>query len=153
MNNMNMEKVELVGEYPYPPDVVWRALTDSSAVTKWLMLTDFKPLIGFRFRMEQGETKIRGKVIEVVEGSLLAYLWDDEEDGESVVCWTLDPIDGGTRLRLEHRRVEAPVVTSLPVATYFNWSYALRHGLPGLLRLLEAGQPQPPMFLLQEVAK
>jgi hypothetical protein len=112
-------------------------------------------LIGFRFRLEKPTGKaIRGKVIEVQEGKLLAYTWGDEEDGESVVVWTLSPKDGGTHLRIEQRAVEAPAVTCLVTDSYFNWLYALRHSLPGMLRLLRAVEgraPRPPIVYVEEV--
>jgi len=142
------EKVELDITYPHSPDEVWMALTDPASLRDWLMPTDFKPLIGFRFRFDRADAEpVRGKVIEVEPSRLLAYTWDDGESPEpSVVCWTLDPVDGGTRVRLEHRYVETPIVNCIPMPWYFNWRYALRHSLPGLLALLAGGQARPPIF-------
>lgn len=136
------DKVELDAVYPHPPERVWEALTDPAALAHWLMPADFKPLIGFRFRMDRPDgDAVKGKVIEVQEGKLLAYTWDDgESDEPSVVVWRLDPTDGGTRVSLEHRYVETPEVTCLPMDRYFNWSYAIRHRLPGLLALLAGRQ-------------
>lgn len=99
---------------------------------------------------------IKGKVIEVEEGKLLAYTWNDDDDGlESKVIWTLEPIDGGTRLRLEHVPLGDPAVTCLAVDNYFNWEYALRHSLPGLLQILRHqrghGPCAPVVSLIQEV--
>ena len=144
------DKIELDAVYPHPPERVWRALTDPAALGGWLMPGEFKPLIGFRFRFDRpsGEA-VKGKVIEVEEGQLLAYTWDDGETKEpSVVVWTLAHESDGTRVRLEHRYVETPEVTCLQLPTYFNWRYALRHRLPGLLALLAGGmiQPRPPVF-------
>jgi uncharacterized protein YndB with AHSA1/START domain len=34
---------------PYPPDKVWRALTQSAMLAEWLMPNDFKPEVGHRF--------------------------------------------------------------------------------------------------------
>ena len=36
--------------YPHPIERVWRALTDSEAMTDWLMPNDFEPKIGHKFR-------------------------------------------------------------------------------------------------------
>ena len=132
------DKVELDATYPHPPERVWQALTDPEAMAHWLMPADFKPLIGFRFRMDRPEGKpIKGKVIEIEAGQLLAYTWDDGEAGEpSVVVWRLTPTDDGTRVSLEHRFVETPEVTCIPMENYFNWAYAIRYRLPGLLALL-----------------
>ena len=142
------DKVELDITYPHSPDEVWNALTDPASLRDWLMPGDFKPLIGFRFRFDRADAEpVRGKVIEVEPSRLLAYTWDDGESTEpSVVCWTLDPVEGGTRVRLEHRYVETPVVNCIPMPWYFNWRYALRHSLPGLLALLAGGQARPPIL-------
>ena len=36
--------------YPYPPERIWRALTDSEAMADWLMPNTFEPRIGHRFQ-------------------------------------------------------------------------------------------------------
>jgi uncharacterized protein YndB with AHSA1/START domain len=145
------DNVELDATYPHPPSRVWQALTDPAALAQWLLPSDFKPLIGFRFRLDRPDgDAIQGKVLEVEEGKLLAYTWDDGESPEpSVVCWSLDPVEGGTRVRLEHRYVETPAVTCIPMDAHFNWSYAMRHSLPGLLALLAGNGgvlPRPPVL-------
>jgi uncharacterized protein YndB with AHSA1/START domain len=143
------DRIELEVTYPHPPEAVWKALTDSKALSQWLMPSDFKALIGYRFRLDRdGQPPIKGKVTDVEEGKLLAYTWNDGEDEEgSLVVWTVEPTDGGTRLRLRHEKLEAPVVNCLAIDNYFNWRYALKHSLPGLLRLLQAQEktPQPPI--------
>jgi uncharacterized protein YndB with AHSA1/START domain len=148
------DKVELEATYPHSPELVWQALTDPAALSQWLLPADFKPLIGFRFRLDRPNADaIKGKVIEVEEGRLLAYTWDDGEAPEpSVVCWTLNPTGDGTRLRLEHRYVETPEVNCIPIDNYFNWSYAIRYSLPGLLVLLShrLRSPQPPIVYVSE---
>jgi hypothetical protein len=149
------DKVELEATYPHPPERVWMALTESGALAEWLMPTDFKPLIGYRFRMSRADSApIRGKVIEVEEGRLLAYTWEDGESGqESKVVWSLVPVDGGTHVHLEHIPIEAPVVNCIATESYFNWLYALRHSLPGLLMLLAARERSPaaPIVYVEEV--
>jgi uncharacterized protein YndB with AHSA1/START domain len=37
-------------QYPCPPERVWRALTDSAALTDWLMPNDFVPKLGRKFQ-------------------------------------------------------------------------------------------------------
>jgi len=144
------DKVELDITYPHPPEAVWSALTDPASLSDWLMPTDFKPLIGFRFRFDrEGSMPVKGKVIEVENGRLLAYTWDDGETPEpSVICWTLEPTEDGTHVRLEHRYVETPEVNRIPIESYFNWRYALRHSLPGLLAMLAGGQARPPILYI-----
>lgn len=147
------DHVELNATYPHPPERVWQALTDPDALRAWLLPADFKPLIGFRFRFDRKDGEpIKGKVIEVEEGKVLAYTWDDGESPEpSVVCWTLSPDGDGTRVDLQHRYVETPEVTSLPIDAHFNWSYAMRYSLPGLLALLSGMggvRARPPIVYL-----
>ncbi len=142
------DKVELDAVYPHPPERVWQALTDPDALGRWLMPCEFEPLIGFRFRFDRpsGEP-VKGKVIEVDEGRLLAYTWDDGEAPEpSVVVWTLSPDDAGTRVRLEHRYVETPEVTRIPMEVYFNWRQALGFSLPFLLAHLAQISLRVPAF-------
>lgn len=133
--------VNLEATYPDPPERVWEALTDPNALGRWLLPTNFKPLIGFRFRMERQDQKpIEGKVLEVEKDRLLTYTWNDEDEGkESMVVWTLEPVDGGTRVQVQHIGIEEPAVTCLAIDYYFNWRQALRRSLPRLLQLLRTG--------------
>ena len=138
------EHVDLEAVYPFPPERVWEALTNSDAA-------DFQPLIGYRFRLDRpDQNPIKGKVIEVETAKILAYTWEDDDEGqESVVVWTLEPKDGGTQLRLQHRLVEAPVVNCLSMDLYFNWRHALRMGLPQFLRHLTYAV-RPPIVYVDE---
>ncbi|MDF2809912.1 MAG: polyketide cyclase [Microvirga sp.] len=36
-------------EIPYPPEKIWRALTQPHLIEEWLMKNDFKPVVGHRF--------------------------------------------------------------------------------------------------------
>jgi uncharacterized protein YndB with AHSA1/START domain len=36
-------------EFPYPPEKIWRALTEGSLIKEWLMDNDFQPVVGHRF--------------------------------------------------------------------------------------------------------
>jgi len=135
------ENVQLEAVYPHPPERVWEALTDAEQLGSWLMPTDFKPLIGFRFRLDQPSgSPIEGKVIEVEEGKRLAYTWKEEGE-ESIVVWNLEATSEGTRLTLEHVPVEEPAVTCLALNMYFNWRYALRRSLPRALWRLALQAP------------
>jgi uncharacterized protein YndB with AHSA1/START domain len=115
------EKLNFDAFYPHEPLRVWQALTDPAQLTVWLMPADFKPSVGFRFRIGD----IRGEVLEVREGEMLKYTWDDGEEGSpSVITWTLKPKDGGTHLTLEH---EAATETKpyVLIEAAANWKHAL----------------------------
>jgi uncharacterized protein YndB with AHSA1/START domain len=100
-------KLEVI--YPFPPDRVWRALTDSRVLTRWLMTNDFEPRLGHRFHFEgkpggAALETIDCEVIELQPPHRLSYTWQSSVDGVlSVVTWVLEPVAEGTRLRMEHR--------------------------------------------------
>lgn len=103
MGDITLEKF-----YPHPPERIWRALTDPDELEAWLMENDFEPRVGHRFQL-RGEPKpgwrgiVDCEVLEVDEPRRLSYSWLGGEDGEpTVVTFTLTPVEGGTRLRLEH---------------------------------------------------
>jgi uncharacterized protein YndB with AHSA1/START domain len=98
---------------PHPPEKVWKALTRSDVVARWLMQNDFAPQVGHRFNfraapipnMWNGCTDC--EVLVVDQPRTLAYSWnasgEEAVDGlKSVVTWTLTPVDGGTHVRMEH---------------------------------------------------
>ena len=36
-------------DFPYPPERIWRALTQPHLIQEWLMKTDFVQVVGHRF--------------------------------------------------------------------------------------------------------
>jgi uncharacterized protein YndB with AHSA1/START domain len=89
-------------EIAYPPEKIWRALTQPHLIEDWLMKSDFAPVVhhDFTFRGDWGSVDCR--VLEVEPHSSLAYSWD-AMGLESVVTWTLTPTATGTHLRMEQR--------------------------------------------------
>ena len=87
-------------EIPFPPEKIWRALTQPHLIEEWLMKSDFKPVVGhgFNFRADWGNVDC--KVMEVEPNKTLAYTWG-AYGLESVVTWTLTPTSTGTHLRME----------------------------------------------------
>lgn len=45
------KKIELTTFYPFPPEIVWQALTDPRAIGSWLMDNDFEPRVGKKFKL------------------------------------------------------------------------------------------------------
>jgi uncharacterized protein YndB with AHSA1/START domain len=94
--------------YPYPPERVWRALTNPQALAEWLMPNDFQPRKGHKFQFRaKPQPGWRGvvdcEVLEVDAPRRLSYSWQGDADGPVTrVTWTLEPTALGTRLRLEH---------------------------------------------------
>jgi len=38
-------------EVPFPPEKIWRALTQPHLIEEWLMKNDFKPVVGHSFNL------------------------------------------------------------------------------------------------------
>lgn len=92
-------------EFPYPPERVWRALTQPQLIEEWLMKNDFQPRTGHSFAFRGDWGSVSCKVLEVEENKTLVYSW--AANGlESVVTWTLAPSPAGTRLRMEQSGFE-----------------------------------------------
>lgn len=72
---------------------VWKALTDSNILEKWIWKNDFKPVIGeaFQFRSEPNEWWdgiVDGEVLEVEEPYILSYKWASAGE-TTIITWTL----------------------------------------------------------------
>lgn len=84
----------------FPPEKIWRALTQPHLIEEWLMKSDFEPVMGHRFRFSAEWGAVNCRVETLVPNRTLSYTWDGM-GLESVVTWTLTPTSGGTRLRME----------------------------------------------------
>jgi uncharacterized protein YndB with AHSA1/START domain len=87
-------------EIAYPPEKIWRALTQPHLIAEWLMKNDFKPAVDHRFTLHGDWGSVDCRVLEVEPGRTLSYTWD-AMGLESVVSWTLTPTATGTHLRME----------------------------------------------------
>ena len=88
-------------EIPYPPDKIWRALTQPHLIEEWLMKNDFKPVVGDRFTLRADWGAVECEIQAIEPTKTLSYTWA-AYGLESVVTWTLTPTSAGTRLRMEH---------------------------------------------------
>jgi uncharacterized protein YndB with AHSA1/START domain len=93
-------------EMPYPPEKIWRALTQAPLIKDWMMDNDFQPVVGHRFNfrappMPQWNGIIECEVLVVEPDKKLSYSWGSM-GLESVVVWTLTATKGGTLVRMEH---------------------------------------------------
>ncbi|MER8439794.1 SRPBCC domain-containing protein [Mesorhizobium sp. M1312] len=87
-------------EVAFPPEKIWRALTQSHLIEEWLMKNDFKPDEGHRFNLSADWGAVDCQVQAVEPNKMLSYTWDTK-DLKSVVTWTLTPTSTGTHLRME----------------------------------------------------
>jgi uncharacterized protein YndB with AHSA1/START domain len=94
-------------DFPYPPEKLWRALTQPHLIEEWLMKNDFAPKVGHQFQLKGDWGGVLDcKVLTVEPNKTLSYTWDfnnaDPAYGlKSVVTFTLTPSAKGTHLRME----------------------------------------------------
>jgi uncharacterized protein YndB with AHSA1/START domain len=85
--------VSLDFHIPSPIEQVWKALTDSEILAKWIWDNDFVPVVehNFQFTTEPNEWWdgiVNGEVLVVEEPHTLSYTW--ESSGEkTTITWKL----------------------------------------------------------------
>jgi uncharacterized protein YndB with AHSA1/START domain len=87
-------------EIAYPPEKIWRALTQPHLIEAWLMKNDFEPVVDHRFNLRADWGVVDCQVVAVEPNKMLSYTWA-ALGLESVVTWTLTPTNAGTHLRME----------------------------------------------------
>jgi uncharacterized protein YndB with AHSA1/START domain len=87
-------------EVAFPPEKIWRALTQPHLIEDWLMKNDFKPILAHRFQLRADWGAVDCEVVALEPNKTLAYTWA-AYGLDSVVTWTLTPTGAGTRLRME----------------------------------------------------
>ncbi|HEV2700029.1 MAG TPA: SRPBCC domain-containing protein [Steroidobacteraceae bacterium] len=112
MTTIALRSIVVEKVLPHSREKIWRALTDPVLIERWLMRNDFAPVVGHRFNFHakpvmgwNGVTDC--EVLEVTPPSRLVYRWDASGEQaatglKSTITWTLVPVDGGTRVRMEH---------------------------------------------------
>ena len=111
MNTQAAETLSVVVErdIAFPPEKVWRALTQPHLIAEWLMNNDFKPAVGNRFQFRADylpNGALDCEVLVVEPNKVLSYTWGSTSEKAalnvaSVVTWTLTPTAAGTHLRME----------------------------------------------------
>lgn len=91
-------------ELAWPPEKIWRALTQPHLIEAWLLKNDFKPAVDHRFTMRADWGTVDCQVRTVEPHRTLAYTWA-AHGVETVVTWTLTPAGtpagSATHLRME----------------------------------------------------
>lgn len=94
-------------ELAFPPEKLWRALTQPHLMEEWLMKNDFQPVVGHSFKLKGDWGGVLDcEVLAVEPLKTLSYTWnyahaDEAYNLESVVTFTLTPTASGTHLRME----------------------------------------------------
>lgn len=119
-------------DIPFPPEKLWRALTQPHLIAEWLkMTTDFQPVVGRAFGLTGDWGGLTGEVLTVEPHTTLAYTWNHAHDDpayalNSVVTFTLTPTDEGTHLRIEQAGFRPDQKQALGGATY-GWRQHLEN--------------------------
>ncbi len=95
-----VQSVVVERAFPYPPEKIWRALTQPHLIAEWLMKNDFAPKVNHHFTLSAEWGSVQCEVREVEPNRTLSYTWS-AYGLESVVTWTLTPAGEGTELRME----------------------------------------------------
>ncbi|MGA2892383.1 MAG: SRPBCC domain-containing protein [Xanthobacteraceae bacterium] len=102
MTNIATEALSVVveREIPFPPEKIWRALTQPHLIDEWLMKNDFAPVVDHRFKFSAAWGSVDCQVMAVEPNKTLSYSWGGYGLG-TIVTWTLSPTGTGTLLRME----------------------------------------------------
>ncbi|MEO7221938.1 MAG: SRPBCC domain-containing protein [Devosia sp.] len=88
-------------EISFPPEKIWRALTQPHLIEEWLkMKPDFSAQVGQTYKLTADWGAIEGRVLKSEPHTSLSYTWS-AFGLESVVTYTLTPTPKGTLLRVE----------------------------------------------------
>ena len=109
--------------FPHAPEAIWKALTTSDLIGRWLGMTPtgFAAVKGTRFTYQTTpagawDGVIQCEILEVIPHQRLAYAWkggDAENVGygaplDTIATFTLTQVENGTRLRVVHSGFELP---------------------------------------------
>jgi uncharacterized protein YndB with AHSA1/START domain len=93
--------------YDFTPAELWSAITEPERLSRWLTKADVDPGEGGRVTLDFGEGGTEGgRILVWDEPHVLEYEWRAVGEGDSVVRFELVPEEYGTRLVLDHRRLD-----------------------------------------------
>ena len=103
--------------FPHAPETIWKTLTSSALMSRWLGMapTGFEPVVGNRFTYRttpggEWDGTIQCEVLEAIPNQRFVYSWRGGHEGnvgygaplDTLVTFTLEKVEGGTRLRVVH---------------------------------------------------
>ena len=126
--------------YPFPPEKVWRALTEKDLLAQWLMPNNFKPIVGYKFQFREVPASgwsgvVECEILEIDKPMRLVYSWQGGANmPRTRVTWILERIPSGTRLRLEHTGLTGSQGKIIKDTLGPGWGSKLREKLPEALK-------------------
>lgn len=125
---------------PHSVETVWKVLTSAQLIARWLMTPmGFEAVEGtaFTFQTKPGghwDGVIHCRVTEVVAFRRLVYTWrggDERNTGygaplDTVVTWSLLPVEAGTRIRMVHAGFVVPRNESAYTIMSGGWKKVVR---------------------------
>jgi uncharacterized protein YndB with AHSA1/START domain len=142
--------VHLRRDYPYPPELVWRLLTERELLAEWLMKNDFEPRIGHQFTLhtEPGpgfDGIVRAEVLELDPPRRMRWRWRGGPV-DTTLTFRLEPRSvfarQGTRLHLDHEGFEGLPAVLVSFILQAGWARMLRSSVQDRLDAI-AGSGQP----------
>ena len=118
-------EVRLTRRYDAAPAEVWGALTDRASLARWLarvVEVELVPGGAFVLALPGDGGRIDARVREVEAQRVLELDWALGGEARSIVRFELEPDGDGTRLVLDHRRIDEPV----GMAYIARWTRAVR---------------------------
>lgn len=132
-----MGSIRIKCQLRYSVDHVWATLTDTDALSNWLMPNDFQPVEGHSFEFISFQAPgfsgaVDCKVLKVDQCETLSFAWRSG-DLDSVVSIKLRPNKRGTEMRLHHSGFEWGDWISFLSHTV-RWHHSIKFKLPESLR-------------------
>ena len=121
--NSHTQNIIVDEVFPHAPETICKTLTASDLVGRWLGMTPtgFAAATGTRFTFQTTaagawDGVIQCEVLESIPNQRFAFAWKGGHEGNSgygslldtVVTFTLEKAEGGTRLRLVHSGFVTP---------------------------------------------
>jgi uncharacterized protein YndB with AHSA1/START domain len=108
--------------FPHAAETIWKTLTSAELMGRWMMPpTGFEATEGKAFAFQTTpagawDGTIHCQVLEVVANTRLSHAWKGGDEGntgygsrlDTVVTWSLTPVEAGTRVRLVHSGFVTP---------------------------------------------
>jgi uncharacterized protein YndB with AHSA1/START domain len=102
--------------FPHAPETIWKALTTSELISRWMMAPKgFEPVEGRRFTFQTTpagawDGVIHCQVLEAIPSERFVYAWKGGHESnvgygaelDTIVTFTLSKVSAGTHVRLVH---------------------------------------------------